>query len=306
MLYRYLYGLLTDEEQERVLDWLDSDPEKNRKKLNILHYTFTVAEVHGDPAMYSIGKFRWVLRYTLMAAAAVAILLGCWHLSDRHTYREMSSRIATLETPAGQRTNYTFEDGTQVWLNAGTKIEYPPVFAGNVRRVKLSGEAIFEVQHDERRPFIVETFASEIEVLGTRFSVEADEEHGRFCAMLMDGSVQIRSRLDPSQAITMQPNDRIDLIDGQLHRSRVSNFRELCWTEGIIHIRKMPFDELMQRLENAYNVRIVIDRETLPEIEVRDGKIRISEGIDYALQILQKISDFTYQYDDENNQIVIR
>lgn len=306
LLYRYLYGDLTDQEEQQVLDWLDSDPEKHLAEINLIHFTELSAQVHGDPAMFTIGKFRWVLRYTLMAAASVVALLGVWHLSDRHAYREMSSHVAKLENPAGQRMNFTFEDGTQVWLNADSRIEYPSVFAGNVRRVKLRGEAIFEVEHDKDRPFIVETFASEVEVLGTKFSVEADEEHNRFCAMLMEGSVQIRSRLAPAQSITMQPKDRIELIDGKLHKSQVADFRELCWTEGIIYIKKMPFDELMRRLERAYNVNITIERDTLPEIEVRSGKIRISEGIDYALQMLQKVSDFTYRYDEENNRIVIR
>lgn len=306
LLYRYLYGKLTDEEEQKVLDWLDSDPEKHLAEINLIHLTELSAQVHGDPALFTIGKFRWVLRYTLMAAASVVVLLGVWHLSNRYAYREMSSQVAKLEVPAGQRMNFTFGDGTQVWLNADSRIEYPPVFAGNVRRVKLSGEAIFEVKHDKDRPFIVETFASDIEVLGTRFSVDADEKHNRFSAMLLEGSVQIRSRVVPAQTITMQPNDRVDLIDGYLHKSQVSDFRELCWTEGIIHIRAMPFDELMRRLERAYNVNIIIERTTLPVIDVRSGKIRISEGIDYALHMLQRVSDFTYRYDEEQNQIVIR
>lgn len=306
LLCRYIRGKATEEDEQQILDWLDSDPDKNRAELNLYRYADFAAQLYGDPALMAVGKLRWILRNTLLVAASIAVILGVWHLSDRHAHRGMSTHLVKLETPAGQRMKVTLEDGTTVQLNAGTALEYPAVFAGGKRRVKLSGEAIFEVAQDEDRPFIVETFASEVEVLGTKFSIEADEEHGRFRAMLLEGSVQVRSRVDPMQTIWMQPKDRVELIGGKLCKSRVEDFRELCWTEGIIHIRKMPFDELMQRLERTYNVQIVIDRPTLPEIEVKSGKIRISEGIEYALHILQKVSDFSYTYDEESNQIVIR
>lgn len=306
IIYKYLYGKATDDEEQEVLDWLDSNPEKHMAEMKQLHILDIAAQVYGSQRMHVKRRPSRFLRYFVTVAASVAVLLGAWFASDLHTIDRLSKRIVTQEVPAGQRTNLVLEDGTRMSLNAGSTLEYPAVFARGERRVKLLGEAIFEVAQDSDRPFIVETFASDIEVLGTKFSVEADEEHTRFSAMLLEGSVQVRSRVDPMQTIWMQPNDRVELIGGKLCKSRVEDFRELCWTEGIIHIRKMPFDELMQRLERTYNVQIVIDRPTLPEIEVKSGKIRISEGVEYALHILQKVSDFSYTYDEESNQIVIR
>lgn len=306
IIYKYLYGKATDDEEQEVLDWLDSNPEKHMAEMKQLHILDIAAQVYGSQRMHVKRRPTRFFRYFVTVAASVAVLLGAWFASDLHTVNRLSKRIVMQEVPAGQRTNVVLEDGTRISLNAGSTLVYPAVFARGDRRVKLRGEAIFEVEHDKDRPFIVETFASEVEVLGTRFSINADEEHNRFSAMLMEGSVQIRSRLAPAQSITMQPKDRIDLIDGKLLKTQVADFRELCWTEGIIYIKKMPFDKLMRRLERAYNVNITIERDTLPEIEVQSGKIRISEGIDYALQMLQKVSDFTYRYDEENNRIVIR
>lgn len=306
IIYKYLYGKATDDEEQEVLDWLDSNPEKHMAEMKQLHIIDIAAQVYSSKRMYEKRRTTRFLRYFVTVAASVAVLLGAWFASDLHTVNRLSKRIVMQEVPAGQRTNLVLEDGTRIALNAGSTLEYPAIFARGERRVKLLGEAIFEVKHDKDRPFIVETFASEVEVLGTKFSIEADEEHGRFSAMLLEGSVQVRNRLDPTQSITMQPHDRVVLVGGNLCKSRVADFRELCWTEGVIHIRTMPFDELMQRLERAYNVQIVIDRPTLPEIEIRSGKIRISEGIEYALQMLQKVSDFTYCYDEENNRIEIR
>ena len=303
---RYLYGDVTEEEKQQILDWFDSDPDKHIAEMTNLHYAFLAEEIYGKPAHFGRGMLKRLGRYAAAAAAVVAMMLGVWHLSDRHAYREMTENPMMLETPAGQRISMQLPDGTHVQLNAGTRLEYPQVFAKGIRRVKLSGEALFEVQHDADRPFVVETFASEIEVLGTKFNVLSDEGRRRFSTTLVEGSVRVRSRLDPSQVLTMQPYDRVELVGGKLRKTTTQDFRDLCWTEGVIHIKRMPFDELMQRFEKAYSIKIAIDRETLPEIDLQSGKIRISAGIDYAMHVQQHVADFTYSHNEEKNEIVIR
>ena len=67
----------------------------------------------------------------------------------------MTAQTNVLEVPAGQRMSVTLSDGTQVQLNGNSRIEYPVIFSRKQRNVKLSGEAFFEVKHDERHPFIV-------------------------------------------------------------------------------------------------------------------------------------------------------
>lgn len=306
VLHRYICGRATDKELQEVLDWFDSDPKKNTAHVNWLRYVEMAALVHGDPTRLSKGRFKRLVSFVMTAAASIGLLFGVWHFAGRHAYREMSAHPITLETPAGQRITMKLPDGTQVQLNAGTKLEYPQVFDRGIRRVKLSGEAMFEVSHDARRPFFVETFASEIEVLGTQFNVLSDEQNARFSTTLVEGCVRVRSRLDPSQVLTMQPNDMVELIGGKLRKTTTQNLRDLCWTEGLIHIKRMPFDELMQRFETAYSIKITIDRNTLPEIDLQSGKVRISDGIDYALHVLQQVADFTYSHDEAANEIVIR
>ena len=306
LLTRYLYGDVSEEEKQQILDWLDADPEKHTAEMAGLHYAFLAEEIYGKPAHFGWGTLKRLGRYVGAVAASVAVMLGVWHLSGRHAYREMSAHPITLETPAGQRISMQLPDGTHVQLNAGTKLEYPQVFSRGIRRVKLSGEAMFDVSHDTQRPFVVETFASEIEVLGTRFNVLSDEQNARFSTTLVEGRVQVRSLLDPSQVLTMQPNEMVELVGGKLRKTTTQDFRDLCWTEGLIHIKRMPFDELMQRFEKAYSIKIILDRDTLPEIDLQSGKVRISDGIDYAMHVLQQVSDFAYSHDEEKNEIVIR
>lgn len=311
VLYRYLTGGTSEKENQEIKAWLDADPKQHMAQLNGLRLLCAVADqCLSSTAMPRKKTCRWPLRrlgrYAAVAAASVAVLFGAWHLSDRHAYREMSSRITRLEAPAGQQLKLRLEDGTDVRLNAGTVLEYPPVFDRSIRRVKLSGEAMFEVQHDGQRPFVVETFTSEVEVLGTKFNVLADEDHNRFRATLIEGSVKVTNLLDPSETVVMEPYDVVELLDHKLSKTKIRDFRDLCWTEGLIHIKNMPFDDLMSYFEKAYNVRIVISRDTLPKIELQSGKVRISDGVEYALQVLQQVSDFSYTYDENNNLIEIK
>lgn len=310
LLLRYINRETTEEDTLRVLTWLDEDPKKHLAELNRIKYMCSILDLCGTqmPAKKNVprvGFLHRTMRYAAIAAASVVVVLGVWQVSHYEAYREISDHVSKLEVPAGQRLNITLDDGTCVRLNAGARLEYPPVFGNRDRRVKLSGEAMFEVKHETKRPFIVETFASEIKVLGTKFNVVADAERALFRTTLVQGSVKVTSRTNPTEVIMMQPYDVVELDGQHLAKQQVLNFDNLCWTEGLFYIEAMPFEELMRRFETAYNVKIDIERSTLPEIKVRSGKVRISDGIDYALEILQQVSDFDYERDEHNQRVVI-
>lgn len=313
VLYRYLNGKTTSEEEQEILAWLDADPVNHIKQLNAIRYIcsavdeniFTQQRVAVNKKRYLL-PIRRIFWYAASAAAVILMLIGANYLGRKNTYNNISNRMAAMEVPAGQRIKMTLEDGTVVWLNAGSKLEYPVVFAKQARRVKVSGEAMFEVVHNSEQPFIVETFASEIEVLGTRFNVIAEEKFDRFSTILMEGKVKVSNVRNPGEAIYMKPNEVVNLVNGHLEMEPLTDRTALCWTEGLISIKRMPFDELMAKFERAYAVKIVIDREKMPTINVLNGEVRVADGVDYALRVLQHVADFTYEKDTENNIIVIR
>lgn len=201
----------------------------------------------------------------------------------------------------------TLQDGTKVWLNAGTTLTYPAVFSRRDRRVKVAGEAMFDVAPDPDHPFIVETYACDIEVLGTKFNVRAEETENLFSTALMRGSVKVSNRLSPesNESIYMKPDDCVDLINGHLTLSRIDDPAEYLWPQGIINLRSASFEELIEKFERAYGVRIIIERKELPKIRCR-GKIHVSEGIDHALDILRMDANFTYEHDYNRNEIYIK
>lgn len=236
-------------------------------------------------------------------AAVIALMVGSMYGMREFVFHEMSGQMTVFEVPAGQRINLDLADGTHVWLNSGSRIEYPVVFGRKSRNVKVSGEAMFDVKSDAGRPFVVETFASTIEVLGTKFNVEADEAAGRFSTALIRGKVKVSTE---RQEVVLYPDQTVDLVNGKLVVAPTDDPATLLWTEGILSMKNVTFEELMTKFEKLYDVRIVYRCQTMPVIEFSSGKIRVADGIDHALKVLQHVAKFTYERDEETNVIYIK
>lgn len=312
LLFRYFRGETSQEEEERILSWVEASP-ANRAEFRKAHLLFAGLALYAPAPASDTARPKprrtllRIARYAVRTAAAVIVMVGAAYFGRIYYHRSLSEQQTWISVPAGQRMQMALADGTLVHLNAGTTLEYPVVFSHKDRRVKLTGEALFEVAHDAKHPFIVETFATDLRVLGTKFNVLADPDNEVFSTTLIEGKVKVTNRNDPAESIIMQPNDMVVLENGRLYKERVSDFDDLCWTEGLIHLKKMPFDELMAIFERAFDVRIKIERETMPQINVMNGEIRISDGVDYALHVLQLVSsEFTYTRDEKTNVIVIR
>ena len=125
-------------------------------------------------------------------------------------------------------------DGTDVWLNARTTIQYPVSFNTDQRLVKLDGEAYFEVARDEKKPFTVQTDKYNVEVLGTKFDVESYSDTESFETALMEGSVKISSLTDANESLMLTPNNKAYLHGGKLRVMPVDDYNPYRWREGLI------------------------------------------------------------------------
>lgn len=316
ILYRYFNGELSEKETGLILEWLESDP-SHQQEFDAAHTLFN-ASVINDMRRRNMefipsrrnSRIRRVFRSVSRIAAAIVLIAGAAYagkiMEENATYRKLSSQMNVMEVPAGQRMAMTLQDGTVVHLNGGSRLEYPMMFSKDVREVRLSGEAYLEVSHDEKHPFVVKTFASEIEVLGTEFNVYADETENRFSTTLINGKVKVSTIGEYVEQVILGPDEKVRYIDNHLVVSAVNAEDAISWTEGYINLRDVGFQELMDRFENAYGVKIIVDREDMPEVGYVSGKIRVSEGIDFALHLLQEECDFSYEKNMKDNCIIIR
>src|SRR6187399_983678 len=128
----------------------------------------------------------------------------------------------TVTTPRGGQYQLLLADGSKVWLNSASSIRFPVSFAGDVRRVEVSGEAYFEVVKDPSMPFIVDVAGkNEIEVLGTHFNINSYEDEGSIKTALLEGSVKVTSlKTGESKLITPGQQAQVN-TDGQIAIKKV-------------------------------------------------------------------------------------
>lgn len=315
MLFRSFNNVTTSDEERDICDWLNGN-EENKKAYSTardIHEAFLLeapAELLEAHSPESARKRKKSLRIALQCigyAAAIAMfcVIGYNVINDRVEDR-LAKTMNTIVIPSGKSMDYILSDGTKVKLNSGAMLQYPVFFAKDKREVHLDGEAYFEVKHDERQPFIVKTFASDIKVLGTEFNVNADKSSGTFSVALVEGSVMLSNTLNPGEQIIMHPDEKVTLVKDHMVIQEYEASKDAIWTEGIIDISGIGFDTLIDRIEKSYGVDIIIQREDSPEIDCISGQIRISDGIDHAMNIICQLSGTTYRKDLKTGKIYIR
>lgn len=173
-----------------------------------------------------------------------------------HTIEKQTSKMLSLTTPRGKDYHVKLSDGTEVWMNADSKLEFPEHFTGKQRKVKLQGEAYFHVAKDASKPFMVETEYFNTKVLGTTFNIKAYSPKDANI-VLIEGSVEVSAgkntkQLHPSQQAIINPSGTIAL------RS-VDTYPYTQWREGFFYFENQTLFEIMQELGRWYNVNIAFD-----------------------------------------------
>ena len=308
-LYKFFDGKASREEKEAVRIWLESSPE-NEQELFKEREFFDAMILSGSTKVAGMEKksrpfYRTVLLEAIKIAAVFAITVASGTYFYKSEICKIGEAMNTITVPAGQRANLTLADGTNGWLNARSEMRYPAVFTGNKREITLDGEAYFEVTHNEDKPFVVQTNKCNVEVLGTKFNVEAYSDSEDFCTSLMEGSVRVSDKRNPSETVLLSPNHMVSLENGQLSTSPISDFDVFRWKEGLICFRNMNFEQLMLRFEKCYGVRIVVENKHLVNY-ICSGKFRISDGIDNALRILQKDAKYSFERNNDESVIYIK
>ncbi len=240
------------------------------------------------------------LKVTIVAFITI---MGIVYFLETPENPSVKTNIITV--PAGQRVDLRLSDGSLVSLNAKSTIEYPATFSTDTREVRIEGEAYFDVAHNSKTPFVVHTQEFDIEVLGTKFNVEAYPNSDKFYTSLLEGAVKVTRKDGKGQSVKLIPNQEVYLKEGQLVKASITEHDQFRWKEGLISFRNIHFKDLMKRLEKYYDVRIVVSNNTLDNY-VCSGKLRIADGLDNALNILQKDAKYSYTKSNDKATIYIK
>lgn len=308
-LYKFFEGNTSLKEEEAVKRWLEESEEnlqtlfKERKLFDAMLLLGNEKEIRKGKKKFSINLNSLRTELIKIAAVVAITLVGSYFYYESVLDKDLMA-MQTISVPAGQRISFTMTDGTNVWLNARTSLTYPVKFGKKNRQVILDGEAYFDVAKDKTKPFVVKTEKYNVEVLGTKFDVDAYSETGEFETTLMSGSVKIASLDDPSEELMLKPDNKVYLQDGKLQVTPVSDYNPYRWKEGLICFKDATFLSIMKDFEKYYGLNILVKNKEVRKF-FYTGKFRQTDGIDYALRVLQRDIKFTYQRDDENQIIYI-
>ncbi|MGJ1226204.1 FecR family protein [Sphingobacterium siyangense] len=217
-----------------------------------------------------------------------------------------SKLILELATPLGGIYQITLPDGTKVWLNAGSSLKYPMSFAKNERRVRLEGEAFFEVTKDSARPFKVLSKGQEIEVLGTAFNVNAYPDNTAIKTILVKGKVKLSNNNRYSEAIYLLPGQQsTNTNNGKIQLANVDTAPFTAWKEGLFYFDETPLSDALQQIGRWYNVEVKYKGE-VPQTHFY-GRIKRSKPLRDVLDVLEEGGlRFELSKSDEKNILYVR
>ena len=187
-----------------------------------------------------------------------------------------------LVIPRGGEYKIVLADGSQVWINSQSVLEFPACFVGKERRVRLQGEAYFEVSKNVERPFIVDMGNKEIRVLGTSFNV--NDYDGKFVTTLVSGKVQVFVN-DKDYVLTSSMQVRVEGDDVFVEEVDVREFT--AWKDGLFVFKKQKLREVMDILSRWYDVDVFYQNLELQNLHFT-GTIQRHSEISGILKFLEK------------------
>ena len=170
-----------------------------------------------------------------------------------------TDKYNTITTPRGGQYKVILPDHSVVWLNAASSLRFPIAFSDNMRIVELEGEGYFEVAHDSKKPFIVQSNNQQTLVKGTKFNIAAYPEDQITTTTLLEGSVLVQASSGSSthpEEILLRPNDQVVNRGNALTKTKVEATEAIAWKGGKFAFNNTPLPEIMKQLERWYDVQV--------------------------------------------------
>lgn len=310
LLPEYFSGSLSKEDCVAVEEWKNAseenlqifqESEKVYRSINLLtemkHYNSTAALQKLDERISKEKPVRSLSFYWQRVAAILVLpllLASIYFYYDRNSSDQIVWQAC--QTPSGVKSQLQLPDGTSVFLNSDTEIEYPSIFSGNERRVILKGEAFFNVVKDASHPFIVDAGKIGIEVKGTRFNVMNYAGEDKTEVVLAEGKVNLieENESNYKTLAEMKPGERavFKRTEGRIQMQEVNVDQYIGWIDGLLIFRDDPMAQVARTLERWYNVDITIENQEINNY-IFTGTFK-HETITQVLDLLKRTSPFDY------------
>jgi len=237
---------------------------------------------------------RIAIAYTRVAAILLLplILAGGILLGLGIKFSEKDQIVnSVIHAPMGSRVSFNLPDGTTGWLNSGSSLTYSLPFADH-RNVALEGEAWFDVVHNAKRPFEINTVNSTVKVLGTSFYLSAYSDEKYVEVVLQDGKVMF-SDSSKTKNVTLKPSERLVFRKGDVTVSSVDPAKYKAWTSGKLVFRGDDMAEVARRIERWYNIKVELANKELEQFSFR--ATFEDDSLEEVLNLLSMTSPIRYK-----------
>jgi len=278
-------------------------------------------EVENKAKIFSIGKL-------LVAVAILGVIVTGYFLfrTNSKPVVEKPQALIEVEAKPSVRTYMLLPDGSKVWLNSESRLEYSKNFNDSIRSVFLEGEAYFDVVKDKTKPFIVHTSDIDIRVLGTAFNIKSYPKEPNIETTLIHGLIEVTNKKDvTAPKLILHPHDKLifnkesskpesrkeDLKPMAVHKpysitSLPKNIPDASLVETAWIHNKLVFDgetfrEIASKMERWYNVKITFKTEKVAGVSMHASFE--NETIEEALKALQFIEPFKYRINGNEIEI---
>ncbi|HBQ81662.1 MAG TPA: hypothetical protein DD745_02110 [Bacteroidales bacterium] len=317
LISKFLAGEISDNEIDVLKAWLEKDP-SNRRIFDEENEIWQVSAIKTkldhfktDEAWAEIStqlgigenRIRHVIMLNknnfriLIAAASIACMvaiggLTLWH-NERKSDKQITVASTTIRTNEGEKAHILLADSSCVFMNSGSTIEYSTDYNINERKVKLWGEAFFDVRTNPEKPFIVQLGKMNVSATGTRFNILSYDNEDRIETTLEKGKVQVS--IAGQEPIDVKPGQQVVYFikTNKAAVRDVSTETYTSWKENKLRFNDTPFEEVLRKIARRYNVTFEIRNSDL--LELKYTATFIDESIDDVMQMFKIVSPITYK-----------
>ena len=327
-LARYLNGEATGEDQLRIDEWLEAD-KANRELFGLLKTNWEKTgamnkekydvdsawnklskrisyeqQAKPEPSPAADKQKAPFLTLPLIRVAAVVVLiLGIAYLLTNLLTTGMSDAARSLSFVSGPDIEQSFQlpDGSQVMLNASSKLDYRLRRIPNVREVSLEGEAFFDVSHNDKVAFIVHAGTAEIRVVGTSFNVKTSEKDQKTEVHVESGRVELTGTGRNSASVIIEPGFTGQILDKTLSVYRTENDNLLSWKTKDLIFRETNLEEVATVLNSTFHTNIEFEQDSIASLHFT-GNFN-DQPLDTVLKVL--CTAFNLNCENRENSIIL-
>ena len=215
-----------------------------------------------------------------------------------NTDEETEMEYNTVIVPRGGEYNLALSDGTRIKMNSDSKLIFPNKFVGRERRVRLEGEALFDVTKDKKHPFVVETAKGNVQVLGTLFNVNVYPDEDVMQTTLVEGQIAFKGNA-MSRSVELVPGEQVvyNIKSGESRVAKVNTKVYIGWAEGKWFIEGERLEDIMKQLSRWYDVEDFYKNPEAKEL-VFTGDLEKYNDCEVALDIISMTTNVMFTVKD--------